>query len=776
MNSYKRAKLNKILIIVTAILVLLAIICIVAYSIVASKKKENDLDFKDTIIGKNYYVDITVDTETKKVKRDQIDSSLQEEFGISDSKAEQLLNSTGDLINFLEDSTNEVEMHNKVIHIKNPFQTKTLLVEANVIEDNYDAIKETEVQEGLYILEYDTQKRTKKAFQYLQQRPEIKKVEVDEVSIINTINDESQTVYGEKEKDDNNNLKDYGATAMGLDKYKKIIKDNGNPAQVVISTIGYGANIQSTYFESKISEEYYNFIDGEEKAKDIHEAIAQGSRILEVINESTSDNIKIMPLVVINDENYTTTASIIKAIDYAIEKSDVICYEFFHKKNYMIELLLQKAFKENVPVCCVTKTEKENEEIFPANNSTTIAVSSVDKDLKITSYSGSGQYIDFVASSTDVQEIFNTTSNVSKWSGAGYSNAHIASLIALIKTYNKQATILEIYNVLRNYCKDLGTQGRDSTYGYGFPDFTGIKISDIDKTLPDIKELNIDEEKWEKNKSVNIKGSDNIRIYGWNITKSKDVPKEWKKLEIISNNLDVKDQIKDNGTYYIWVTDSAGNIAYLTREVTKIDKKSPTIQYAIDDSKKDTEKIITIKATGRDDESGLHQMPYSWDKQSWGTDNNSLTVTKNGTYTIYVRDALENIAEKKITIKSFPQEGTAVLDEGDVIKEVKVSSNWEKDINKEVIITLQDNLDIETWKITESDITPQEFEDQDEANIVNQNQTIQQNQNAQQSQGSQGFTNVTITASLEKDKKYYVWVKLRNRTVNSQGFTIKKPE
>ena len=355
MNSYKRAKLNKILIIVTAILVLLAIICIVAYSIVASKKKENDLDFKDTIIGKNYYVDITVDTETKKVKRDQIDSSLQEEFGISDSKAEQLLNSTGDLINFLEDSTNEVEMHNKVIHIKNPFQTKTLLVEANVIEDNYDAIKETEVQEGLYILEYDTQKRTKKAFQYLQQRPEIKKVEVDEVSIINTINDESQTVYGEKEKDDNNNLKDYGATAMGLDKYKKIIKDNGNPAQVVISTIGYGANIQSTYFESKISEEYYNFIDGEEKAKDIHEAIAQGSRILEVINESTSDNIKIMPLVVINDENYTTTASIIKAIDYAIEKSDVICYEFFHKKNYMIELLLQKAFKENVPVCCVTK-------------------------------------------------------------------------------------------------------------------------------------------------------------------------------------------------------------------------------------------------------------------------------------------------------------------------------------------------------------------------------------------------------------------------------------
>ena len=240
--------------------------------------------------------------------------------------------------------------------------------------------------------------------------------------------------------------------------------------------------------------------------------------------------------------------------------------------------------------------------------------------------------------------------------------------------------------------------------------------------------------------------------------------------------MDVRDEIKENGTYYIWVTDSAGNIAYLTKEVTKIDKNPPTIQYTIDDSKKDTEKYITIKATGKDNESGLHQMAYSWDKQSWGTENNSINVTKNGTYTIYVRDALENISEKKITIKGFPQEGKAMIDEGNVIKEVKVSSNWENNINKEVIITLQDNLDIETWKITESDIAPQEFEDQEDVNLVDQNQTTQQNQVVQQNQDSQGFTNVTITASLEKDKKYYVWVKLRNRTVNSQGFIIKKPE
>ena len=794
MNQYKRAKLNKILIIVAIVLVIIAIVVMASYAIISTKQKSQKIDFTDTVIGKNYYVEITIDTENKKVKRDKIDTTLQEEFGISDSQAEELLNSTGELIKYFENSTIEVEMQNRIIYLKNPYQTKTILVEANEIEDNYDAIEEIQVQEGLYILKYDSQKRTRLAYDYLKQSEGINNVELDEVYNINTINDESQTMYGEKEEKEKNTDKDYGASAMGLNNYKKIINDNGNPSPVLIATIGYGAEIENEYFKEKINDEYYNFIDLE-NPKDVHETIAQGSRILEVITESTPNNVKIMPLVVINDEYYTTTEAIIKAISYATEKADVICYEFVHKQSYMIELLLQNAFKENVPVCCTTKMSTNSEEIFPANNSTTIAVSSVDKELKTTSYSGSGEYIDFVASSTDVEEIFNTSSTVSKWSGAGYSNAHIASIIALIKTYNKEYTILEVYNVLRNFCRDLGTQGRDSTYGYGFPDFTGIKISDIDKILPEIKELVIDDEKWEKSKTISVKGSDNIRIYGWNVTKTKDVPKDWKKLEVKTNNLDVKDEIKENGTYFIWVTDSAGNVAYLNKDVTKIDNTAPEIKYTIDDSQKDTEKYIMINVTAEDKESGLHQMPYSWDKQSWGIDSNNLKVTKNGVYTVYVRDALENISEKKITIKSFPEEGKAEIDEGDIIKTINVSSNWEGNKNKQVTITLNDNIDIERWKITESDIAPDEFEDQQEINQNNINEQNQNNENnsqnaqtgestqinleestSQTNSNPQGFTNVTVTVSLDTNKKYYFWVKLRNKTVESQGFIIKKAE
>ena len=784
MNQYQRAKLNKILIITAGVLVVIAIIATIFYIVMRNERKTEKINYDDTVIGKNYFVDITIDTETKKVKRDQTDTTLQQEFGIDDSEVDLMLNSTEELTKFFQNSTVEVDMSDKKIHLKNPYQTKTLIVEADEVKDNFDAIDEITVQEGLYILKYDTQKRTKAAYQYLQTQEGIKNIEIDEISIISTINDESQTVYGEAQPDEKDQAKDYGVSAMGLDNYKKIIKDNGNPSEVVIATIGYGASIENEYFKNKISGDYYNFIAPESNSKDVHETIAQGSRILEVIKESTTDNIKIMPLVVINDEYYTTTTSIIRAIVYATQKADVICYEFIHKQDYMIDLCLQNAFKENVPVCCVTKMGVDDEEVFPANNATTIAVSSIDKSLKTTSYSGNGDYIDFVASSTDVKEIFNTSSTVSKWSGAGYSNAHIASIIALIKTYNKDFTILEIYNVIRNYCQDLGSQGKDSTYGYGFPDFSGIKISDIDKELPKIIEANIDDEKWEKSKQLKLKASDNIRIYGWNVTKSKDVPSDWKKLAETTNTLDVTKEIKESSTYYIWVTDSAGNVSYLTKEITKIDTVAPKIQYAIDDSKKDTEKYVTITVTATDEESGLHEMPYSWDKQSWGTDNNILKVTENGTYTIYVRDALENISERKIAINSFPQEGTAEIDQGEVIKDIKVSSKWQGNKNEEVIITLNNNMDIEKWKITESDIAPEEFEDEeieDEEveNIINSNNTSNTNETTvttANDNSSQGYTNVTITVSLNVNRKYYVWIKDARGNVSSQGFTIKKAE
>ena len=130
MNEYKRAKLNKVLIIIAIVLVVISIVLIVSYSMIAKNRNKEKLNYDDSIIGKNDYVDITINTESKEIKRDGKETTLNEEFDIGELKEEELLNSTGDLINFFEDSTIEVEMQNSIIHLKNLYQTKTLLDEA----------------------------------------------------------------------------------------------------------------------------------------------------------------------------------------------------------------------------------------------------------------------------------------------------------------------------------------------------------------------------------------------------------------------------------------------------------------------------------------------------------------------------------------------------------------------------------------------------------------------------------------------------------------------
>ncbi len=237
----------------------------------------------------------------------------------------------------------------------------------------------------------------------------IKNIFSDEVFINKVINDVSQTMYGQVQID-LAGYKSLGVTSMGLDNFQKIIKENGNPKDVVIATIGYGVNVQNEIFKDRLTENYYNFMSNNNK---IQETVEQGSRIAEVLVDSTTSNVKLMPLVVVDKDGYYSTSNIIRAIAYSVKNADVACYELVNEENKAINLSLEKAFKENLPICVVSS----NEDVYPANNGMTIAVSSLDRELKITDYSSKGEFIDFAASSTDVAEIFNQNATVSRWSG-----------------------------------------------------------------------------------------------------------------------------------------------------------------------------------------------------------------------------------------------------------------------------------------------------------------------------------------------------------------------
>lgn len=807
MRRKTRTKVKKGLIIagITIGVILLIIGIIIAIKL----HQQPEISYDDGITCKNYFTQITINLSNKEVKRDNIETSLKEEFNLSDEEENLAFSSMDEMRKLLSNSVFDISENGQTFTIKNLYQTKSIIVKSKNVKETVDREEVTQISENLYVLSFYSEKLTKAMYNYYKDKDYMEKIYYDDVTINKQINDISQTMYGGTEVDLNNHHS-LGATVMGLDNYNNIINENGNPKDIVIGTIGYGINYQNEFFNERISDNYYNFVLNN---KDISETIAQGSRIAEVLVDSTTNNVKIMPLVTVTEEGYTSTSSILKAIAYAAKNSDVICYELINTQSEPIDLALESCFKENVPVSCVSsnsqyetstenseKEENSKEGDYPANHGMTIAVSSLDREMNLADYSGKGDYIDFAAPSTDVEEIFSNSANISRWSGAQYSNAQIAAIIALIKTYSKDATILDVYNFLRNFSEDLGDEGKDELYGYGCPKFQNLTIGDIDKTSPEFKEVTFENDTWEVVKQVKIVANDNIRMKDWAITKNENGPddKEWNAMQAVTPDLDVSSTLTENGKYYIWIRDIAGNTATKEIQIDKIDNTPPEIAYTIN---KDTlaAGYVTITVTAEDSQSGLYNSPFSWDKITWSQENSTRTIKENGRYKVYAEDNLGNISEKEILVDCFPQAGTFELRDGNIITNMKVSANWIGNTNNDVEIELNKDLDIAGWQITTDENTPSEFVAVEGANVVIENQennnssnntslpnnvvidgniqasnTTAQENTQPQIQVIPRTEPIVLHTTLDIDKTYYFWTKDSYGNTAYQAFVIHK--
>ena len=809
MRRKTRTKVKKGLIIagITIGVILLIIGIIIAIKL----HQQPEISYDDGITCKNYFKQITINLSNKEVKRDNIETSLKEEFNLSNEEENLAFSSMDEMRKLLSNSVFDISENGQTFTIKNLYQSKSIIVKSKNVKETVDREEVTQISENLYVLSFYSEKLTKAMYNYYKDKDYIERIYYDDVTINKQINDISQTMYGGTEVDLNNHHS-LGATVMGLDNYNNIINENGNPKDIVIGTIGYGINYQNEFFNERISDNYYNFVLNN---KDISETIAQGSRIAEVLVDSTTNNVKIMPLVTVTEEGYTSTSSILKAIAYAAKNSDVICYELINTQSEPIDLALESCFKENVPVCSVssnsqyeTATENSEEEKtskegdYPANHGMTIAVSSLDREMNLADYSGKGDYIDFSAPSTDVEEIFSNSANISRWSGAQYSNAQIAAIIALIKTYSKDATILDVYNFLRNFSEDLGDEGKDELYGYGCPKFQNLTIGDIDKTSPEFKEVTYENDTWEVVKQVKIVANDNIRMKDWAITKNENGPddKEWNAMQAVTPDLDVSSTLTENGKYYIWIRDIAGNTATKEIQIDKIDNTPPEIAYTIN---KDTlaAGYVTITVTAEDSQSGLYDSPFSWDKITWSQENSTRTIKENGRYKVYAEDNLGNISEKEILVDCFPQAGTFELKDGNIITNMKVSANWIGNTNNDVEIELNKDLDIAGWQITTDENTPSEFVAVEGANVIVENQENNNNNSSNNTSlpnnvvidGNIQASNTTaqentqpqiqviprtepivLHTTLDIDKTYYFWTKDSYGNTAYQAFVIHK--
>ena len=189
MRRKTRTKVKKYLKIVGIIIGIILIILGIVFVIKLSQKPE--ISYDDGIVGKNYFTEITIDMSNKEVKRDNKETSLREEFDISEEQETIAFTSNEEMQNLFADSVFDISLDGTKFTIRNKFQTKKFIVEADNIKQTVEGEKIDE------LLTFYSEKLTKAMYNYYQEQNYIKAVYNDEVFIDEPINDISQTVYGE---------------------------------------------------------------------------------------------------------------------------------------------------------------------------------------------------------------------------------------------------------------------------------------------------------------------------------------------------------------------------------------------------------------------------------------------------------------------------------------------------------------------------------------------------------------------------------------------------
>jgi len=186
---------------------------------------------------------------------------------------------------------------------------------------------------------------------------------------------------------------------------------------------------------------------------------------------------KIMPLKALNDQGQGDPEAIAKAVVYAADRGvDFITMSLGSPYPFIgIEKAIKYAAGKEVVIFCAAGNSGENAPImYPAKYNNVICIGAIDKNLERTSFSCSGEELDFLAPG---HEIVSTVpgNNYAIMSGTSMSNPFAVGCASLLLSRNTSQKIsLKTYddyiNVFKNKSKSLSNpkySGKKEYEGYG---------------------------------------------------------------------------------------------------------------------------------------------------------------------------------------------------------------------------------------------------------------------------------------------------------------------
>ncbi|WP_181899179.1 S8 family serine peptidase [Lachnotalea glycerini] len=403
------------------------------------------------------------------------ETSMKEEVNQSDSDKEETADKTnqatetentkeiiemasGELSESVSGLYNETDLDSSSL-----YTTKTLIVVSDHSDfENCNAIKVINY-DNMYILQYETEEEAKDAYKKLKDDNNIVSVEIDAVI-------ESQT---ESDIENTESSKEKSDLALFLDSKEK-------NSEVKVAILDSGIDKTNEIFQDRLIDLNINLSStGDENS--IEDDNGHGTDMAEIIVNNTPSTVKIMPIKIANDSGKATVLNAYLGIKAAIENNaDIINISMGtinSSSSAILSSIIEEAVSNQIIVVAAAGNDNANVENYtPANIDSVITVSATDSNGEIASFSNYGDKIDYSSIGED---------------GTSTATANVSAIIAVIKSIYSDYSLEDIHNLLKQYAVDLGEEGFDKYYGYGFISFEELKSKSTDVEKEDNSILNM---------------------------------------------------------------------------------------------------------------------------------------------------------------------------------------------------------------------------------------------------------------------------------------------
>lgn len=266
-------------------------------------------------------------------------------------------------------------------------------------------------------------------------------------------NESSEVTYDSGNTTDNDNSSEKHSELLDYLQSQDYGKNDVTVA-VIDSGINVDNNTKDVFNDRVLNGVNYSATkSAEQNGNEATDDNGHGTAISYIIAQSTSDNVKLLPIKVIDSAGKGTLLSLYQGIKYAIEQNvDVINISLSTASTHseLIEEAIKEATDKGIIVVAAAGNYGSNVKYYtPAKLDNVITVASVNGQSQHSDFSNYGDAIDYATIGENVYtESYNGANNRN---GTSYSAAKFSAIVSYFKAIDKSINTKELKNILNKY-------------------------------------------------------------------------------------------------------------------------------------------------------------------------------------------------------------------------------------------------------------------------------------------------------------------------------------